>query len=847
MCSSVLALSVPAVGADETRQFNITAQPLVSALKAFAEQANMQLLYKHEVVESATANTVVGKFEKHTALEQLLRGTGLEIVFTSDDNATIKAATKAKTNDRVAERISMTTTTDSTEAHPAATNDAARAPANEAKPSPASYISEVIVTAQRREEKLRDVPMGITALTGDNLERLQQNSFENYAALVPGLSVTQTGPGINRLTLRGLNAGGVGSTVAVYVDDSPFGSSSSLANAAIFAGNFDTWDMQRIEVLRGPQGMFYGASSEGGLIKFVTNAPLLGEFSSKFEAAGENVAEGSTGWSAKAVLNLPLGDRAALRVSGFTEDNPGYVDDPLRGKQDINHDDKNGARIGLLLTPTDTLTIRLTALAQDLKLFSNPIVDSDRNTRQPVFGSLTQKRTIQETTKFEYRSYNGTVAANLGWANLVSSTTYNTSTNGLFTDATLGPADATTTNGELFSAILGQPVNLAQTNRATVRKFTQELRLESLGDSDWEWQIGAFYTREKSDLFQPLFLFNPDDLARIGTLALTTLDSRYKEKAAFGSVTYNFSSQFDVQVGARWATNDQTGNASFTAELLGIPPTVLPGVSSADKFLYSVAPRWHVTDDLLVYGRVASGYESGGPNPLPPGTPGNFPLQFEPDSTVNYEIGVRSMLLDGRMSIDVTAFLIDWSDIQLNDVVDIPVLGSFGILANGGEAKSQGFEWTIDYIPFRDLTFTWVGAYIDARLTSAAPAVDAVDGQQLPGSPKWSSSLNVEYGWDAFADYRAFVGGIIAYTGAEVQNFHQGGDAALAPTRIPSYTTGSVRAGLQGDKWSFTLNVMNVTDKRALALFGDSGFDNFPSNAVYVQPRTIILSATRAF
>src|SRR5476649_2517529 len=209
-------------------------------------------------------------------------------------------------------------------------------------------LTTIIVTAEKREEKLKDVPMSITALGGNALDNLQYRSFSDYAAMVPGLSLTSSQPGLTTLTLRGQNAGGVGSTVAVYLDESPFGSSSALLNGSILSGDFDTWDLQRVEVLRGPQGTLYGANSEGGLLKFVTTAPVLGSFSGAAEVTGESIDHGGQGGDIRAVLNLPLGDKVALRISGFDQDVPGYINDPSRGLKDINDGHKEGGRASLL-------------------------------------------------------------------------------------------------------------------------------------------------------------------------------------------------------------------------------------------------------------------------------------------------------------------------------------------------------------------------------------------------------------------------------------------------------------------------------------------------------------------
>ncbi len=220
--------------------------------------------------------------------------------------------------------------------------------ADAAAPADSDALTTIIVTAEKRSEPLKDVPMSVTALSGDSLDELQARNFADYAAMVPGLSITSSQPGLTRLTLRGQNSGGVGSTVAVYMDESPFGSSNALLNGSIITGDFDTWDLQRIEVLRGPQGTLYGANSEGGLLKFVSTAPVLGKFSGEAELTAESVSGGGNGGAVRGVVNLPMGDKLALRVSGYGEEVPGYIDDPSRGKKDINEGHKQGGRAALL-------------------------------------------------------------------------------------------------------------------------------------------------------------------------------------------------------------------------------------------------------------------------------------------------------------------------------------------------------------------------------------------------------------------------------------------------------------------------------------------------------------------
>jgi len=811
--------------------FNIPAQPLGTSLKQLATQAGVQILFEEEIVSGRQAPALTARETPLQALTILLRGTGLE--FTSKDG-TVAVRRKSYGLTRAE--------------HPEGASDTSLSAGSDDK----LQLEEVIVTAQHRAEKLQDVPMGITAMTGESLDRQQARSFEDYVARVPGLALQHPSlPGSNTLTLRGLNAGGVGSTVSVYVDDSPFGSSSSVANGGAYAANFDPWDMQRIEVLRGPQGTLYGASSEGGLIKFVTNAPDPAGFSGVAEVSGEKVAQGGNGWSAKGVINVPLGSLAAFRLSTYSESLPGYVDDPFLHQSNLNSGKQDGLRASLLLAPTSNLSIRLTAFDQVLKLGGTSYVDVDNLTRQPVYGNFTQLRAVPEPQRFEYQHYSIATNWDLGWANALAVSSYGRSNNKPFIDATYSAYGNGQTTGQFFSQLLGTPVGFGLTDQADTRKVTQELRLQSQSQETLEWEVGAYYTHESAALIQPNDIYNLPDGSFFGGAPgyydNLRMDSRYKEAAAFASLTYHLSQSIDVQVGGRWARNSQTFSLFEQSPLLGNAPTVVTGRADADKILYSFAPRWHLTSDLMLYARFASGYEAGGPNPLPSIAPATIPRQFKPDSTVNYEAGIRDQLFDRRLSIDLTAFRIDWSKVQINGVLITPT-GQFGYLGNGGSAVSQGVEWELGWAPIPDFTLTFTGAYVDAKLTADAPAVGGVSGERLPNSPQWSFSTNAEYARHAFGSYRAFVGGTWSYVGVETSNFSSTNDVTIPPTRMPGYTTGDLRIGLEGVQWGrqlrFSLYAKNVTNKHAIVLFGDSGSPGFPGTSIYNQPRTIGATAS---
>ena len=270
----------------------------------------------------------------------------------------------------------------------------------------------------------------------------------DFVTKVPGLSV-ENAPGFDRLTIRGESVDGNGSTVATYLDDVPFGSSTTFANGQFLAGNFDTWDLQRVEVLRGPQGTLYGASSEGGLFKYVTNPPELKRFASAFELGGENVAHGQTGPSYKAMLNLPVGGIAAFRLDGYYSRTLGYIDNTQLGESDVNRGYREGGRASFLLQPNDDFSIRLSAFTQTLHSDGIPAVDvvgadntpltPPANQFQPVDGNYNQRTFLNQPMTAKYDIYSGAINWNLGWGTLTSVTGYQRIDQNLFIDETSGP------------------------------------------------------------------------------------------------------------------------------------------------------------------------------------------------------------------------------------------------------------------------------------------------------------------------------------------------------------------------------------------------------------------------
>jgi iron complex outermembrane receptor protein len=716
------------------------------------------------------------------------------------------------------------------------------AAADAAGPASSDALETIVVTAEKREEKLKDVPMSITALGGNSLDNLQYRSFSDYAAMVPGLSLTSSQPGLTTLTLRGQNAGGVGSTVAVYLDESPFGSSSALLNGSILSGDFDTWDLQRVEVLRGPQGTLYGANSEGGLLKFVTAAPVLGSFSGAAEVTGESVDHGGKGGDVRAVVNLPIGDKVALRVGGFDQDVPGYIKDPSRGKTDLNDGHKYGGRVSLLAEPIDSLTVRLTATSQQSRYDGTPNIDVNPVTLKPAFGDLTQNRLLNEPSSFQYKNYNATINWDAGPFSILSTTSYSILNSDFVVDYTnIQLAPGFTVQNLLASALKMPGLGAYVDDLADLKKFTQEVRLSSPSTNFLEWQVGGYFTRETGHLFQHLNAVKlpSGTSAGLPPLEFPILDSTYKETAGFANLTVHIIPQFDVQAGGRYSKNEQTATESITGLL--VPSQAFSTPSEGHVFTYSVAPRWHVDADNMVYLRWATGYRPGGPNALPPVAPPDVPRQYGADKTSNIELGVKSSLLQGRLSIDASIFHVDWTNIQLLEQVD-----NTGINGNGGKARSQGLEWAVGYVPLHGLTLQWTGAYTDAKLTTDAPAVHGNTGDSLPYAPKWGTSFDGEYDWAAFADFKYFVGATWSYVGARETGF--GTDVTrLTQVRLSSYDTYGARVGLDNVRYRVTLYGKNLSDSRGITNYVNQGAPGLNGDVSVIQPRTIGVTLSAKF
>ncbi|WP_375403596.1 TonB-dependent receptor [uncultured Sphingomonas sp.] len=704
----------------------------------------------------------------------------------------------------------------------------------------AGQSENVIVTAQKREQSLIDVPQSVSVVSGATLERQQATNFQDYLKLVPGLQLNQDTQGVGRLILRGINTGGVASTVAVYVDETTFGSSSGQANGAIQAGDFDTFDVARIEVLRGPQGTLYGASSLGGVLKFVTNAPQTDSIEARGRASVETVDGGDLSYFGSALVNLPVGDKLAIRATGFYRKFGGFIDSVGTGGSDternINDSRSYGGRGSLLFKPSDAFSVRLTAFVQNIENDASTTVESDFFGANTLFDRRTQSQFVPEFTDVRYRVYSGVASLDLGFADLISATSYSTIEQRFRTDLT-------TQFSPIVEAVFEVPNEFLLNQTTEVKRFTQEVRLQSAVSDTFEWLLGGFYTREKGEIDQAFAAVNPGTLTPVAGLPLlgtALVPSRYREIAGFANATVHLGERFDLTFGGRYSENKQRASTISDGVLAGGPSTLPTARSTEDVFTYSVAPKFKLNDRSAIYARVAKGYRPGGPNVLPPNPPADTPRTFDSDTVVSYEVGIKAETADRGFSIDLAAFHIDWNDIQLFAVVN-----DFGINTNGGKARSDGVEFTATLRPTTGFNLSVNGAYTDAKLRDdAPPLVGGLDGDRLPFTPRYSIGVNGDYEWSLGGDARAFVGSSLRFLSDQPGGFDPEYSAEFGRQRyLEAYEVVDFRAGVDFGRFSIEAYARNATNSEGKTSAGVLG--NVPGGAIQtgiVRPRSFGLT-----
>ena len=805
---------IAAADLSTTARFSIPPQALSTAVVQFTEQSGVQVTSAAELMRGRRSAGVTGSYPATEALVHLLAGTRLGFDIVDRNTAVITS------KDRAPAAPSPATVPDN-----AATRDSA------ARSEPSSAVEEIVVTASKRSERLIDVPQSVSVLSVDALAKSGATQFRDFADSVPGLSYQSSGPGFTQITLRGVTAGSdAGATVGVYIDDVPIGSSTTFARGGQTTLDAGLFDLERIEVLKGPQGTLYGATSVGGLLKYVAKTPDTSGVSGSLQTGFAGTENGDPTYNLAGMINAPLGsDKVALRASGFFTRDGGYIDNVTLGQQNINGSKIYGGRADLLIAPTDALKVRLTGFAQDIESEGFPYADFNLR-GAPLTQSLESSRPVAEPFENRFRLASASVSYDTDLLSLASISSYQT----------------TQTNFDLFTASTTASLRPSGVATATLvddsgtDKLTQELRLASKGTAVLEWLVGGFYTHETSHFNQDLKLTDLAGQPLANTFLVILIPSKYEEYAAFGDLTWHFTEKFDVTGGMRYAHNStefaQTGTGSLAR-------SAVTTQSDDDVVTYLANARYHFAERAVGYVRFATGYRPGGPNVLTlnptTGLP-NGPATFEADTLDSYEAGFRFQSNEDRFGLELSAYYIDWNNLIYN--VSIGGFASRGNAPDG--ARVNGAELALYMRPVRGLKVESTVAFQDAKMNEAVPTgLRAAKGERLPSVPRFTAALNADY--RASGGWQPNVGATVSYVDA--RNASYDASTSIPQYRLPSYTAVDLRTGLAFGAVDAQLYVRNLFDERGQIMTRFSSPVAGPITVSMLQPRTVGLNLLMHF
>ena len=717
--------------------------------------------------------------------------------------------------------------------------------ASSAKAPAKTAIEEVTVTAEKRASTVQNTPLSITALSGRQLQQAGITTLNQIINTVPGLSLRSSGPGQTEIEARGLSSsGGSSPTVGFYLDETPLTPPAASLNGKVVIDP-DLFDLNRVEVLRGPQGTLYGAGSMGGTIKLVTNPPDFSGVHGQIDTTLSGTEGGGVNPTAKVAVNIPLiNDKVALRVVGEEKYVSGWIDRivdnpfplpvnpspscapyldctrgnvtgaPSRTVPNVNDELLQSARASLLLTPTEDLTINSTFLYQRIDMggyneFDMPPGSSKLAHYQPY--------NLAEPFADDFKLFSTTANYNLGFATLTSATSY-------WERDERQTQDASEAIYSLLNSFGLSPAGFVPstfTEEDLSDQFSQELRLASAGNTRLKWLVGVFYSRLES-IFRDTNDAPGDAYLSVGGTAANPQGIIYDannpyhvdQYAAFGEASYSILNSLKFTAGLRYFSYDthvdeqESGvgttsgnatptNASYSTSASGITP----------KFNLAYQPN----PDLTVYTEIAKGFRPGGVNlPIPTSIGCQLTNEvYKPDTIWNYELGEKARMLGGRLTVNADFYYIQWANTQqlINQACGYP------LTQNAGSATSYGPELEINARLTPEFTLTFEGTYTHARLTSVNPSLTAADPALVPGTPilnipDFTESTSLTYRHPISQNF-TFVGRISnSYVGTST-------DISYKYQRLEPYDLIGIRAGIVGPRWSAFLFVDNLTNKHA--------------------------------
>lgn len=725
----------------------------------------------------------------------------------------------------------------------------------------ASSQGDIIVTAQKRAANIQDVPLSIAAIDGESLENRRIQSTSDLARLTPGLAVSTSGPGQTQIIIRGISStSGSQATTGYYLDEVPVSALSDNIEGS-------TFDLNRVEVLRGPQGTLYGSASMGGAVKYISNQPDDSRFEARGSATLSTTAGSGANYEANGVINIPLAEGvAALRVMGFYKKEDGYIDryaidpnnylaaDPnVAPEKNANSHRIWGVRAAVAITPTESLRITPSIYYQKLNTDGLFAFDDPPGSYQ----NLIQTRSVAETREDEVQIYNLTATQDVGsdWQ-ITSSLSYFDRTRFLFEDMA---------KVIFVSLVFVDPAiqptvyPMGMTSKYRNKIFTQEVRANgNIGPI--ELVLGAYY--QKSNARRNPKALIPDGYNETygtpfpGVTSFFTADSRtYSEEyAGFGQAIWSVSDRLRITAGLRAFKVKERFNTVQEGLFFGAV-TETSGSSSSKGLTPKFAVDFNMTDDVLVYASAAKGFRAGGGiTPVPQslcaaelGALGytTAPTSYDPDSLWSYEAGIKSQFADKKVTLNASAYHIDWSRIQ--QTVGLPQCG-FSFTANFGSSVSRGMEIESRFRLSDDLTVGANFGYTDTYLKETVPGTPSQKGDRLLNVPKYNVSLSLDYSRPVSEGIVAFLGGSYSYVSDVLAEYSR---ASLWQTR-PSYELVNLQMGVgrEDDRWRVAVFADNLFNEHATVgnAFSTTGVDLATTRALAVnRPRTVGVNVKGSF
>jgi outer membrane receptor protein involved in Fe transport len=742
-----------------------------------------------------------------------------------------------------------------------------------------SGLQEIVVTAEKRSSTIQDTPISMSALTGDQLQQQGISGITGVVESIPGISMRTAGPGQTELEMRGLSSsGGASPTVGFYLDDYPL-----TAPAASLVGKVvidpDLYDLNRVEVLRGPQGTLYGSGSMGGTVKLITNSPAFNQVSGSVNALGSETVGGGFNRGGNLMLNVPLvNDTLAMRVVATDKYRDGWITryvepifpaptnpgpicgagwpgctrgdvtavTPSQSTPRINWERLEGGRVELLAQPSSALKIEATAMYQKITMGDYDEYDLPPGNPSAHYEPSNAGEPISDV----FRLFGLTASYDLGFAQLTSATAYYSRVESQTQDT----AEALYSLVPLYGFPVTQFYQSPFNETDTTRQLSEELRLASSSAGPLQWIAGAFFSRFQSifaeyNALPALVATIPGQLAANpdGILYQANNPYRIKQYALFGEGTYAFSPEWKLTAGARWYKFDSRADEETTG-LLAVSGNATPYLSTFETGNHGVNPKltlsYEESHELTVYETVARGFRPGGINQQIPNPPCTLNAEtYGPDSMWNYEIGEKAKL-GGQLIINADVYYIKWSQVQqsVNQACGYP------LTVNAGTAASYGPELEITAALTPELTLAVSGTYTHATLRSVNASVAQQDPALVPGLgllnvPNYTETTSLTYS-TSLADGLKLV--------ARVNNSYVGKstDLDFYYGTLPAYDLVGLRVGLVGTQLSGFVFADNLTDTRAQLGINTTGFAYTIPSLIRVatnQPRTIGLDLQYKF